>query len=69
MQDYHIFVQDLMIILPYLSLFVHANWEALRDLKDSVEEAVESLFVSVMDIFHCWFSSQVKRAMTSMFTI
>lgn len=66
-QDYCIFVRDLVMVLPFLSVFLHTNCEALRNPEEGVQKAVQNLFVSVTDIFHCWFSSQVQIAMNCMF--
>ena len=62
LQDYLIFVRDLMMVLPFLTLFLHAKQETIRNSAADTQDIVRSLFVSVADIFHCWFSSQVLRA-------
>lgn len=62
LQDYFIFVRDLMMVLPFLTLFLHAKQETIRNSAEDTQDTVRGLFVSVADIFHCWFSSQVLRA-------
>ena len=61
LQDYFIFVRDLMMVLPFLTLFLHAKQETLRNSSEDTQDSVRSILVSVADIFHCWFSSQVLR--------
>lgn len=62
LQDYFIFVRDLMMVLPFLTLFLHAKQETIRNSAEDTQDTVRSLFVSVADVFHCWFPSQVLRA-------
>ena len=67
-QDYRIFVRDLTALLPYLVIFLKANKETLHSFDSSNVSPIKSLFVSVADVFHCWFSSQVKHYITVMYS-
>ena len=62
MQDYRVFVRDLLSILPYLTVFLHSHKATLSDsLTTVLHETSGTLFISVADIFHCWASSQFFR--------
>lgn len=66
-QDYRIFVRDLLSVLPYLTFFLHSNHSTLsRSLTTVFHETSTSLFISVADIFHCWGSSQFFRRQLQM---
>lgn len=66
LQDYRVFVRDLTAVLPYLVIFLRLHREALsRSLRQPrISGSVKWLLVSVGDIFHCWFSSQVIEQTT-----
>lgn len=60
LEDYQIFVRDLLAVLPYLGMFCRSNMETLRAKRHEYGfKASCPLFVAIADIFHCWFSSKV----------
>ncbi len=63
-QYYHIFIKDFNSLLPFLCVFLHAKNEELRLLCSHSGENqqlcrdVQTLFLSLVDIYQCWSSSQ-----------
>ncbi len=58
------FTRDLATFLLFLSGYLHTHSLALRPSTSHTQDmrdAVNSLFVSLADIFHCWSSSQIFK--------
>ncbi len=70
------FTRDLAAILLFLSVYLHTHSTTLcprtphTHSTQETQEAVNSLFVSLADIFHCWSSSQIfkREFRTAIFT-
>ena len=70
-QEYDVFVRDLTTTLLFLVVFLKWHSEEIRQkpkqtkcgysAQDTIS-TISTLFVSVADIFHCWFSSPVREA-------